>query len=146
MDEAECTLENLGDLCDEPVADACVRVPAGSFTFRLCMPLALDPLKRVANRRGVTHCRTRVWKFCWICRAYCPGGTLLPLAKPYFYIGKHQQLAAPTNAGQIEYQPIIESCDPTYACLNAARPLSSLKRSLEGWGSGVDSVVVSSTL
>lgn len=39
MDEAECTLENLGELCDEPVADACVRVPAGSFTFRLCMPL-----------------------------------------------------------------------------------------------------------
>ena len=44
---------------------------------------------------------------------------MLPLAKPFFYIGKHQQLATATNAGQIEYQPTIESCTPYKACLNA---------------------------
>ena len=88
LDEAPCSLDNLGDLCDEPVAHHCVRVPAGSFNFRLCT-------------------------------VYCPGGTMLPLAKHFFYISKHSEVAATANPGQTEYQPVVETCLPLYACLNA---------------------------
>jgi len=88
LDEAPCSLDNLGDLCDEPVAHHCVRVPAGSFNFRLCT-------------------------------VYCPGGTMLPLAKPFFYISKHSEVAATAKPGQTEYQPVVETCLPLYACLNA---------------------------
>ena len=88
LDEAPCSLDNLGDLCDEPVAHHCVRVPAGSFNFRLCT-------------------------------VYCPAGTMLPLAKPFFYISKHSEVAATANPGQTEYQPVVETCLPLYACLNA---------------------------
>ena len=88
LDEAPCSLDNLGELCDEPVAHHCVRVPAGSFDFRLCT-------------------------------VYCPGGTMLPLAKPFFYISKHSEVATTANPGQTEYQPVVLTCLPLYACLNA---------------------------
>ena len=43
---------------------------------------------------------------------------MLPLAKPYFYISKHSQVATPINADQTEYQPVIDTCVPLYACLS----------------------------
>lgn len=88
MDEAPCSLENLDELCDEPVAHTCVRVPAGSFNFQLCT-------------------------------VYCAGGTMLPLSKPFFYISKHSEVATVTNADQTEYMPVVETCLPVHACLNA---------------------------
>ncbi|CAE7571025.1 unnamed protein product, partial [Symbiodinium pilosum] len=53
-----------------------------------------------------------------LCMLYCPGGTMLPLAKPYFYISKAQAATTIQNPGVTEYKPVIESCLPASACLN----------------------------
>ena len=55
-----------------------------------------------------------------LCMIYCAGGTMLPLAKPYFYISKAQAATNTQNPGAEEYKPVIESCLPSTACLNAA--------------------------
>eukprot|EP00439_Symbiodinium_sp_Y106_P012060 s2756_g1.t2 len=53
-----------------------------------------------------------------LCMIYCAGGTMLPLAKPYFYISKAQAATNTQNPGAEEYKPVIESCLPSTACLN----------------------------
>ena len=55
-----------------------------------------------------------------LCMLYCPGGTMLPLAKPYFYVSKAQAATTIQNPGVDEYRPVIESCLPSSACLNEA--------------------------
>ena len=72
-----------------------------------------------------------------LCMLYCPGGTMLPLAKPYFYISKAQAATTIQNPGVTEYKPVIESCLPASACLNAAcleKFCASLAQCLQQYG------------
>ncbi|CAE7463324.1 unnamed protein product [Symbiodinium natans] len=39
-----------------------------------------------------------------LCMLYCPGGTMLPLAKPYFYVSKAQAATTIQNPGVDEYR------------------------------------------
>ena len=54
-----------------------------------------------------------------LCMLYCAGGTMLPLAKPYFFISKAQAATTIQNPDVQEWKPVIETCLPAQACLNA---------------------------
>lgn len=51
-----------------------------------------------------------------LCKLGCPGGTALPVAKPYFFLLDPVKVTGTVGARGLEYKPIAVRCTPKNAC------------------------------